>query len=112
MTHTVCPNCGSQRIHRSRRRRPIERFMALLGATMRRCHDCNGRYAELGHSVVTTSDLSRVSRKLSLALAMAAAVVFVMVAILWLGRKQSVPVSDTGCVMPSERSLPAQAYRV
>lgn len=112
MTLTACPNCGSERLYRSRRRHPLERILAALGATMRRCHDCNHRYARFGHSMMSVRDLRTVSRKFCLVLTMAAAAVFIMVAILWFSHAQSVPTSDTGCFTPIQCSVPSRFVRV
>jgi len=45
-----CPKCGSVRVHRSRRRGPIEGLIAGLGAEICRCHDCCLRKAWFGIS--------------------------------------------------------------
>jgi hypothetical protein len=45
-----CPKCGSLRVHRSRRRGPVEYVLASLGASICRCHDCCGRQAWFGCS--------------------------------------------------------------
>jgi hypothetical protein len=47
-----CPKCGSVRVHRSRRRGPLERVIAGLGAEICRCHDCCLRRAWFGVSPV------------------------------------------------------------
>lgn len=47
-----CPKCGSVRVHRSRRRGPLERVLASLGAAICRCHDCCGRQAWFGVSPI------------------------------------------------------------
>jgi hypothetical protein len=47
-----CPKCGSVRVHRSRRRGPIEMVLGALGAVICRCHDCCGRQAWFGVSPV------------------------------------------------------------
>jgi hypothetical protein len=47
-----CPKCGSVRIHRSRRRGPIESLIAALGAEICRCHDCCLRRAWFGISPI------------------------------------------------------------
>jgi hypothetical protein len=112
VTITGCPNCGSARLYRSRRRHPFERTLAALGATMRRCHDCNRRYASFGQSMMGVRDLWGVSRKVGLALTMAIAVVFIMAAILWFSHARSVPTSDTGCLMPVPRFISALLFRV
>jgi hypothetical protein len=45
-----CPKCGSVRVHRSRRRGPVEGLIAGLGAEICRCHDCCLRKAWFGIS--------------------------------------------------------------
>ncbi len=112
MTATACPNCGSGRLHRSRRRHPVEHIFSVLGATMRRCHDCNRRYALFGHSMIGVRDLRMVSRKIGLTFTMAAAAAFIMVAILWYSRAQSVPTSDSGCFTPIRGWVQALLFRV
>ena len=47
-----CPKCGSMRVHRSRRRGPIEGLIARLGAEICRCHDCCLRRAWFGVSPI------------------------------------------------------------
>lgn len=47
-----CPKCGSVRVHRSRRRGPIEGLIAGLGAEICRCHDCCLRRAWFGVSPI------------------------------------------------------------
>ncbi|HEV2198927.1 MAG TPA: hypothetical protein VGR73_03830 [Bryobacteraceae bacterium] len=47
-----CPKCGSVRVHRSRRRGPLERVLASFGAAICRCHDCCGRQAWFGLSPI------------------------------------------------------------
>jgi hypothetical protein len=47
-----CPKCGSVRVHRSRRRGPIEGLFAGLGAEICRCHDCCLRRAWFGISPI------------------------------------------------------------
>ncbi len=40
-----CPKCGSGRVHRSHRRSGLERVLGVIGAEIRRCHDCRTRQA-------------------------------------------------------------------
>ena len=47
-----CPKCGSVRVHRSRRRGPLEGVIAGLGAEICRCHDCSLRRAWFGVSPI------------------------------------------------------------
>ena len=63
-----CPQCGSDRIHRSHRRGAIERILILLGAEIRRCHPCRGRYAWFGSRSLPLADLSAGRVRSSLAL--------------------------------------------
>ena len=79
---------------------------------MRRCHDCNTRYARFGRSMVGTGDLQGVSKKLFLALTMAAALAVIMGAILWFSRVQAAPAPDIGCVAPAGRPFPALLLKV
>lgn len=53
--------------------------------------------------MVGMGDVRGVSKKAYLALTMAAAVVFIMGAILWFSRAQAAPVSDSGRVVPAGR---------
>jgi len=39
----ICPKCGSQRLRRSRRRGPIERWYGVLGLHPYRCQECLSR---------------------------------------------------------------------
>ena len=41
----LCPHCKSTRVHRSHRRNKLDRLLFLLGAEIRRCHDCRFRHA-------------------------------------------------------------------
>jgi hypothetical protein len=47
-----CPKCGSIRVHRSRRRGPIEKLLAAMGGAICRCHDCCARQAWFGVSPI------------------------------------------------------------
>jgi hypothetical protein len=40
-----CPKCGSDRLHHSHRRGPVEQFLYIFGTQIRRCHACRLRYA-------------------------------------------------------------------
>lgn len=96
MTNSTCPECGSARVHRSRRRQPIERAIALLGGGMRRCHECNSRYAQFGASWLRMSDLRKITQKLLLIIAMGAAAALILAATLWFSRGTSTPSNDAG----------------
>jgi DNA-directed RNA polymerase subunit RPC12/RpoP len=100
VTITNCPNCGSKRMYRSRRRNLRERAAAMLGCVMRRCHECGRRYVTFGRSMVNMQNLQRFVRRIGLALAMAAAAIFLLGVILWFSRAQSAAASDAGSVAP------------
>jgi hypothetical protein len=89
MTDTHCLKCGSPRVHRSRRRSPMEFAIALAGWRMRRCHDCNTRFLQFGHSRVKASSLKWVGKGLLIAALAVAAVGAVIAAILWFGHGQA-----------------------
>ncbi len=87
-SEAACVHCGSSRLYRSKRRGGGERALALLGARMRRCHDCNTRFVQLGGSLLKTTDLGQVGRRLMLGLVMAAALMVVLALIMWLNSHQ------------------------
>jgi len=80
--------CGSGRMHRSRRRNAAEKAIAFLGGRMRRCHECNSRFAQFGGSLIQLKDLYRGIKGLKTVLAMTLAAILVLAAILWLSRVQ------------------------
>jgi hypothetical protein len=83
-----CPGCGARRIYRSRRSDLLERLLATCGAKACRCHDCNARYIRLGRCMWRVGRVRGVSRKLGLAIIMAAAVLVLLGAVLYFGRVQ------------------------
>ena len=107
MITDVCPNCGSRRVHRSRKRCPAEHLLVLFGAGLFRCHECDKRYAGLGHSMVHLADLRAVSRRVTLAFGMVVAVVLVTVSILWFSRSQVTPSPDRGESVPAGAAVAA-----
>lgn len=48
-----CPKCGSIRVHRSRRRGPLDQVLFALGGVICRCHDCRARQAWFGVSPIS-----------------------------------------------------------
>jgi hypothetical protein len=60
-----CPTCGSNRVHRSRRRSIYDHFLARLGAHLRRCHDCRTRRAWFGILPLPLWDANSVGAKLT-----------------------------------------------
>lgn len=89
MGETYCLQCGSGRVHRSRRRSAIEFAIALAGWRVRRCHDCSTRYLQFGSSLVRANQLKRLGKGLLYAALAAAAVGAIVGAILWFSHSQS-----------------------
>jgi peptidoglycan/LPS O-acetylase OafA/YrhL len=106
VTKTCCLQCGSTRVHRSRRRSAIEYAIALAGWRVRRCHDCNTRFLQFGRSLVRASHLKRVGKKLLYAALAAAAVGLVVAAILWFGHSQTPASPVEGLFVPSAATAP------
>ncbi len=108
-----CPNCGSERIHRSRRRGAAERLIALAGFRFRRCHECRFRYAAVGRSVLLTSDIHRVLRRLGVIVILAGALAAVLGFVLWFNAADApyTPV-ETGAVSLGRGGLLQQAFEV
>jgi len=69
---------------------------------MRRCHECNSRYAQFGASWLRMADLRRVSQKLLLIVAMAAAAALIMAATLWFSHANSTPSNDAARIRGAE----------
>jgi hypothetical protein len=63
---------------------------------MRRCHDCNSRYLQLGSSQVHVKDLSRISERFLVVFTMAIATALIVAAIVWFSHSQSATPSDVG----------------
>jgi len=59
--------------------------------------------------MLRTGDLCGVSRKFYLTVTMAAAIVFIMGAILWFSRVQAAPGPDTGWLVPAGRTVPVRS---
>ena len=88
MTETQCLQCGSERVHRSRRRSFAEHAIALAGWRVLRCHGCNTRFLQFGRSLVKANRLKQANERLLFAALAAAAVGLVVAAILWFGHSQ------------------------
>lgn len=88
MPEIHCLECGSARVHRSRRRSSIEYAIALAGCRVRRCHDCNTRFLQFGRSLVKANSLKGLRKRLLYTALAAAAVGLVVAAILWFGHSQ------------------------
>ncbi len=83
-----CPQCGSERVHRSRRRGVTEKVIALVSLKIRRCHECNTRLASFGNSVLLLKDLNRFLRKATMLAVMGVAMVLVVAIVVWFSRKE------------------------
>jgi hypothetical protein len=68
-----------------------ERLIVLAGIKIRRCHECNLRFATTGNSVLMIRDVEQVVRKLSVALLAVLALAIVLAAILWFTSRQAAP---------------------
>lgn len=71
---------------------------------MRRCHDCNSRYVQLGGSQVHVKDLSRISERFLVVFTMALATALIVAAIVWFSHSQSTSPVDVGCLRPPASS--------
>ena len=52
-----CPRCQSSHVHRSHRRSALDRLFHSFGAEIRRCHQCQFRYAQFMKLVVPLARL-------------------------------------------------------
>jgi hypothetical protein len=89
MFNLICPKCGSNRIHHSRRRDFVEKILAPVGARTRRCHACDSRFLQLGASLMRIDDVRRALRRVTLGVGVLLAAVLVLAVILWIDRAQS-----------------------
>ena len=85
----ACPGCGSRRVYRSRKRGWIERLAGMVGANPQRCHECNARYLGLGGRLFRFGFLQGAAKNIFLTVTMAAAVLFILAAILYFSRAQA-----------------------
>ena len=85
----ACPKCGSTHVHRSHRRNITERLAGLVGAKMKRCHECNFRFVQLYGSTLLWSDFRRVLYKVAWAGVIMAALVIVLAVVLWFSSRQA-----------------------
>ena len=86
---SVCPRCGTARVHRAHRRGIIERILASMGATIRRCHACNVRFARLAKSTIYVEDGQRVLQRLGLIALMLVGSILVLGFLSWIMNKQA-----------------------
>lgn len=89
MAVTHCLQCGSPRVHRSRRRSPVEYAIALAGWRVRRCHECKTRFLQFGGALVRADRLKWAGKRLLLVALAFAAVGIVIAAILYFGHSES-----------------------
>jgi hypothetical protein len=85
----ICPRCGSNRVHRSRRRDLAEKILAPAGARPRRCHGCDSRFVQIGALLIRVAEFRRAVRRATLGAGVLLAAVLVLAAILWIDRAQS-----------------------
>ncbi len=86
---SICPHCGTPRVHRSHCKGLTERLLFLVGARVRRCRACDVRFARLFGSAVCIDDARRVLRRAAIVLLMVAGVVLVLIVVLWLINEQA-----------------------
>lgn len=103
MTNVTCPQCGSSRVHRSRRRDLFEKSLSILRGRMHRCRECNARYVRFGGSLVRMTDLQRTRQRLFFSFSIAAAVAMILATILWLSHHSSG--SETGRLAPMDCAI-------
>jgi hypothetical protein len=85
MKQVHCPQCGSGRVHRSRRRSPLEQLAGIAGS-LTRCHECGVRTLQMAGCVVRVEALERGSRWLAAAVVAAAVAIAILFAIVLFGR--------------------------
>jgi hypothetical protein len=107
MSNLTCPKCGSDRVHRSRRRDFMEKILAPVGGKTRRCHACDSRFMQLGGSLVRIVDLRAALRRVALAAGVLLAAALVLVVILWIDRAQSSPAPESRLEAPAGWRLSA-----
>jgi hypothetical protein len=83
MTDRMCPDCGSDCIHRSRRRNRLDRVLRIVGGRTCRCHACNARFAQFGQALVRINAVRRAGRGLAFAFMMITAAAAVLAGIVW-----------------------------
>ena len=89
MPDTLCIQCGSRRVHRSRRRNWLEHSVGLLGGQTLRCHECNARFALFGASLVRLGDIGKVVRRVLFLVSVLVALAIVLFGIVWINHMQS-----------------------
>ena len=95
MNAAICSTCGSGRVHSSRRRKTWERAVATFGGRMRRCHQCNCRFVQLGGTLVHTTEFQRAGRQLVTLVAILAAAALVLAASMWISRPSASGPAET-----------------
>jgi len=83
MNRPSCPACGSDRVHRGRRRSWLDRAISLVGARTCRCHGCNVRFAHWSGRLVPIGDVQHAARRLAIVLIMMTAAGVIIVGVLW-----------------------------
>ena len=101
MSDPICPNCGSGRIHHSRRRTLTEKLIAPAGGKVRRCHACNWRFVQLGGSLIRTADFRAALRGVTFATGLVLAAALLLAAIIWIGRTEASPMSEPHSAIPA-----------
>jgi hypothetical protein len=82
-----CPRCLSDRIRRSHRRVVQDRFLYILGAEIRRCHECRFRHASFATFSLPLGDAQPGARRWAGLLAMGSGFVVCLVFVWWIIRR-------------------------
>ena|SRR5438270_2628131 len=100
----ACPKCGSTKIHHSHRRTLSERAASVLGAKMKRCHECNVRFVQLHGSTLLGADFQVVIRRMAWIALTILALFAVLAAVVWFSGRQAAP-SDSSANYPAPASV-------
>jgi len=109
--HRLCPRCQSVRVHRSHCRGLGEQMVKLGGGRVFRCHECSFRFVKLGSSILLMSDLSRLVRRVYLALLILVALAVVVTAVAWFSQQGATVNRDSARQDRSVRTYAAVDFR-
>lgn len=78
-----CPKCGSARVHRSHRRGGLEFALTILGAKIRRCHDCRLRQAWFRYASIPLGRSENAAHWLAQVLIAAGGILLCLIFVWW-----------------------------
>ncbi len=82
-----CPRCRSSRVHRSHRRAALDRLLHVLGAEIRRCHDCRFRHASFATFAVPLGDPQSTAHRRTALLIMGSGFLICLLFVWWIIRR-------------------------